>query len=187
MLLAGSAALLIGIGLGLQEVFKDFVSGIILLFDGTIRVSDIIEVDGVVGRVQEIRLRASELETRDGIIIIIQNSSFITGNVINWTHNRKLTRFTVVVGVAYGSDIEKVRKVLVQCAMAHDDVVKTPEPTVLFSEFGDSQLTFTLQFYSRSVFKIEFVKSDIRFIIDKAFRENNITIPFPQRDVHMRK
>ena len=187
LLLAGSAALLVGIGLGLQEVFKDFVSGIILLFDGTIRVSDVIEVDGVVGRVQEIRLRASELETRDGIVLIIPNSRFITGNVINWTHNRKLTRFTVVVGVAYGSDVEKVRDVLVQCAMEHDDVVKTPEPFVFFSDFADSQLTFKLQFYSRSVFKIEFVKSEMRFAIDKAFRANGITIPFPQRDVHIRK
>ncbi|MDB4655492.1 mechanosensitive ion channel [Flavobacteriales bacterium] len=187
LLLAGSAALLVGIGLGLQEVFKDFVSGIILLFDGTIRVSDVIEVDGVVGRVQEIRLRASELETRDGIVLIIPNSRFITGNVINWTHNRKLTRFTVVVGVAYGSDVEKVRDVLVQCAMEHDDVVKTPEPFVFFSDFADSQLTFKLQFYSRSVFKIEFVKSEMRFAIDKAFRANGITIPFPQRDVHIHK
>ena len=187
LLLAGSAALLVGIGLGLQEVFKDFVSGIILLFDGTIRVSDVIQIDGEVGRVQEISLRSSELETRDGIVLIIPNSRFITGNVINWTHNRKLTRFTVVVGVAYGSDIEKVRDLLIQCAIDHDDVVKTPDPFVFFSDFSESQLTFTLQFYSRSVFKIEFVKSDLRFAIDKAFRENGITIPFPQRDVHIHK
>lgn len=187
LLLAGSAALLVGIGLGLQEVFKDFVSGIILLFDGTIRVSDIIEVDGTVGRVKEIRLRASTLESREGKVLIIPNSAFITGHVINWTHNRKLTRFSVVVGVAYGSDVEKVRDVLVECAKAHPDVVKNPEPFVFFSDFADSQLTFSLQFFSRSVFSIEFVKSDIRFAIDKAFRENNITIPFPQRDLHIKR
>ncbi len=186
-LIFGSAALLVGIGLGLQEVFKDFVSGIILLFDGTIRVSDIIEVDGVVGRVKEIRLRASEIESRDGIVMIIPNSAFITGHVVNWTHNQKLTRFAVKVGVAYGSDIEKVRDVLIECASQHPDVVKTPEPFVFFSDFADSQLSFTLQFYSRAVFKIEFVKSDIRFAINKAFSENGITIPFPQRDVHIRK
>ena len=187
VLMAGSAALLVGIGLGLQEVFKDFVSGIILLFDGTIRVSDIIEVEGIVGRVTEIRLRASEMETREGIIMIIPNSRFITGNVVNWTHNHKLTRFSVVVGVAYGSDVEKVRDVLVECAKQHPEVVKTPEPFVFFSDFADSQLTFSLQFFSRSVFRIEFVKSEIRFAIDKAFRENDITIPFPQRDLHIRK
>lgn len=187
VLLAGSAALLVGIGLGLQEVFKDFVSGVILLFDGTIRVSDIIEVEGKVGRVTEIRLRASEMETREGIIMIIPNSRFITGNVVNWTHNHKLTRFTVVVGVAYGSDLEKVRDLLVQCANEHPEVVKTPEPFVFFSDFADSQLTFSLQFFSRSVFKIEFVKSDLRFAIDKAFRENGVTIPFPQRDIHVRQ
>lgn len=187
LLLAGSAALLVGIGLGLQEVFKDFVSGIILLFDGTIRVSDVIEIDGIVGRVQEISLRSSELETREGIVLIIPNSRFIVGNVINWTHNRKLTRFKIELGVAYGSDVEKVREVLVQCASEHPDVVKNPEPFVFFSDFGESQLTFTLLFHSRSVFKIEFVRSDIRFAIDKAFRENGITIPFPQRDVHIHK
>jgi small-conductance mechanosensitive channel len=186
-LLFGSAALLVGIGLGLQEVFKDLVSGIILLFDGTIRVSDIIEVDGFVGRVQEIRLRASEIETRDGIIMIIPNSAFITGHVINWTHNRKLTRFKVEVGVAYGSDVRKVEQVLIECAKNHPDVVKTPEPFVFFSEFADSQLTFSLMFFSRSVFGIEFVKSDLRFAIDQAFRENNIVIPFPQRDVWVKK
>lgn len=187
VLLAGSAALLVGIGLGLQEVFKDFVSGVILLFDGTIRVSDIIEVEGTVGRVTEIRLRASEMETREGIIMIIPNSRFITGNVINWTHNHKLTRFTVVVGVAYGSDVEKVRDVLIECAKQNPEVVKTPEPFVFFSDFADSQLTFSLKFFSRSVYRIEFVKSEIRFAIDKAFRENGITIPFPQRDLHIRK
>ncbi|MCB9192726.1 MAG: mechanosensitive ion channel [Flavobacteriales bacterium] len=187
LLLAGSAALLVGIGLGLQEVFKDFVSGVILLFDGTIRVSDIIEVDGVVGRVKEIRLRASEIETRDGIVMIIPNSAFITGHVVNWTHNRKLTRFNVVVGVAYGSDVRKVERVLIECAKNHPDVVKTPEPFVFFSDFADSQLTFTLHFFSRSVFAIEFLRSDLRFAINQAFIENNITIPFPQRDVYIKE
>lgn len=186
-LLFGSAALLVGIGLGLQEVFKDFVSGVILLFDGTIRVSDVIEVDGVVGTVKEIRLRASEVETRDGIVMIIPNGRFITGNVVNWTHNRKLTRFVVEVGVAYGSDVRKVERVLVECAKKHPDVVKTPEPFVFFSDFGDSQLTFKLLFFSRNVFKIEFVKSDLRFTIDEAFRENDITIPFPQRDIWIKE
>jgi small-conductance mechanosensitive channel len=107
--------------------------------------------------------------------------------VVNWTHNHKLTRFSVVVGVAYGSDVEKVRSVLTECATGHPEVVKNPAPFVFFSDFADSQLTFTLMFYSRSVFRIEFVKSDIRFAINEAFKENNITIPFPQRDVHVRK
>lgn len=187
VLLAGSAALLVVLGLGLQEVFRDFVSGIILLFDGTIRVSDIIEVEGTVGRVTEIRLRASEMETREGIIMIVPNSRFITGSVFNWTHNHQLTRFSVVVGVAYGSDIELVRDILVNCAKQHTEVVKTPEPFVFFSDFADSQLTFSLQFFSHSVFRVEHVKSELRFAIDKAFRQNNISIPFPQRDLHIIK
>lgn len=185
LLLAGSAALLVGIGLGLQDVFKDFISGVILLFDGTIRVSDIIEVDGQIGRVREIRLRASEIETRDGIVMIIPNSAFITGHVVNWTHNRKLTRFNVVVGVAYGTDVRKVEKLLVECAQANEEVVKTPEPFVFFSDFGESQLTFTLHFFSRSVMQIESVKSDLRFAINQAFADNDITIPFPQRVFHI--
>lgn len=184
LLLAGSAALLVGIGLGLQEVFKDFVCGVILLFDGTIRVGDVIAVDETVGRIRQISLRASELETREGIILIVPNSRFVTGNVVNWTHDRKLTRFSIVVGVAYGSDVEKVRDVLEECAKAHPKVAKEPEPFVFFSDFGDSQLTFTLLFYSMHVFPVERTKSDIRFKIDKAFRENGVTIPFPQRDVH---
>ncbi|MCB9186972.1 MAG: mechanosensitive ion channel [Flavobacteriales bacterium] len=187
LLLAGSAALLVGIGLGLQEVFKDFISGVILLFDGTIRVSDVIETDGVVGRVKEIRLRASEVETRDGIVMIIPNGRFISGNVVNWTHNRKLTRFNVEVGVAYGSDVRKVEQILIECAKNHPDVVKTPEPFVFFTDFGDSQLTFKVLFFSRNVFKIEFVKSDLRFAIEDAFRKNNITIPFPQRDIWIKR
>lgn len=187
LLLAGSAALLVGIGLGLQEVFKDFVSGVILLFDGTILVSDIIEVDGQVGRVKEIRLRASEVETRDGIVMIIPNSAFITGHVVNWTHNHKLTRFKVTVGVAYGSDVRKVERLLVECAKNHDEVVKNPEPFVFFNDFGDSQLTFGLYFFSRSVMRIEFVKSDLRFAIDQAFRDNGVTIPFPQRDIWIKE
>lgn len=187
VLLAGSAALLVGIGLGLQEVFKDFICGIILLFDGTIRVSDVIEVEGVIGKVTEIRLRASEMETRDGIIMIIPNSRFITGSVSNWTHNNRLTRFKVEVGVAYQSDVEQVRNVLISCANQHPEVVQAPEPFVFFTDFAESRLVFSLHFFTRSVYRVEHVKSEIRYAIDKAFREHNISVPFPQREVRFIK
>lgn len=186
LLLAGSAALLVGIGLGLQDVFKDFISGIIMLFEGTIRVGDVMQVDGIVGEVKDIKLRTSVLQDRDGIILIVPNSKFVTQAVTNWTHNERRTRFEIVVGVAYGSDVEKVRDVLIECAASHLQVSDKPAPSVQFSDFGESQLTFRLLFYSMSVFAVENVRSDVRFAIDKAFRENNISIPFPQRDLHVR-
>jgi small-conductance mechanosensitive channel len=186
LLLAGSAALLVGIGLGLQDLFRDFISGIIMLFEGTIRVGDVMQVDGVVGEVKEIKLRTSVLQDRDGIILIVPNSRFVTQAVTNWTHNERRTRFEVIVGVAYGSDVEKVRDVLIKCAKSHPQVSDKPSPSVQFTDFADSQLTFRLLFYSMSVFAVENVRSDVRFSIDKAFRENQITIPFPQRDLHVR-
>ena len=186
ILLAGSAALLVGIGLGLQDLFRDFISGIVMLFDGTIRVGDVLEVDGIVGEVKEMRLRTSILVDLDGIVLIIPNSKFVTQKVVNWTHNQRRTRFDVTVGVAYGSDVYKVRDVLVECAKAHNQIGKSPEPFVQFIDFGDSQLTFSLQFFSTSVFAIETVKSDLRFSIVDAFAQNDITVPFPQRDIHIR-
>jgi small-conductance mechanosensitive channel len=186
ILLAGSAALLVGIGLGLQDLFRDFISGIIMLFDGTIRVGDVLEVDGIVGEVKEIKLRTSVVADLDGIILIIPNSKFVTQPVTNWTHNQRRTRFEVTVGVAYGSDVRKVRDVLIACAKEHPQVVESPEPFVQFTDFSDSQLSFRLLFFSQSVFAIQNVKSDIRFSIVDAFNSNGITIPFPQRDLHVR-
>lgn len=186
LILAGSAALLVGIGLGLQDLFRDFISGIVMLFDGTIRVGDVLQVDGIVGEVKEMRLRTSVLTDRDGIILIVPNSKFIIQPVVNWTHNKRITRFEIIVGVAYGSDVRKVEQVLIECAKEHKQVVDTPLPLVQFIDFADSQLTFRLLFFSSSVFAIENVKSDLRFSIVKAFAENGISIPFPQRDVHIK-
>lgn len=186
ILLAGSAAFLVGIGLGLQDLFRDFISGIVMLFDGTIRVGDVLEVDGNVGEVKEMRLRTSILVDLDGIVMIIPNSKFVTQKVVNWTHNQRRTRFEVRVGVAYESDVKKVKQVLIDCAKGHSQIGKSPEPLVQFIDFADSQLTFRLLFYSSSVFAIQNVKSDLRFSIVEAFAKNNITVPFPQRDIHVR-
>ncbi|MFH1320047.1 MAG: mechanosensitive ion channel domain-containing protein [Bacteroidota bacterium] len=185
ILLAGSAALLVGLGFGLQQTFSDFISGIILLFEGTIKIGEIIEVEGIVGRVKKIGLRTTEIETRDDIIMIMPNSKFTAEKVINWSHNMKYTRFIITVGVAYGSDTELVKNVLLECANENNFVANNPEPRVRFKDFGDSSLDFELLFYSDNMFRIERVKSDIRFMIDKKFRENGIHIPFPQRDVHV--
>ena len=187
-LLASSAALLVGIGLGLQQVFYDIVSGIILLFEGTIRVGDIVEINtDLVGRVTYIGLRTSKIETRDGMYVIVPNSKFISGDVINWSHIHTNTRFKVTVGVAYGSDVRLVDKLLHQAANEHKSIAKAQPTLVRFNNFGDSSLDFELFFWTDETFTVENIKSDLRFRIDELFRENGVTIPFPQRDLHVKK
>ncbi len=186
ILIASLSALLLGLGLGLQHLFNDVVSGLILLFDRSIKIGDVIEVkEDVVGKVSSINLRTSILITRDEIEVIIPNSKFTSDNIINWTHNRVQTRFYIDVGVAYGSDVRLVEKILIEVAMSHPQVEKDPPAKVQFRDFGNSSLDFRLRFYSNETFRIEGIKSDLRFGIDKIFRENNVTIPFPQRDVHL--
>lgn len=184
ILLAGSAALLVGIGLGVQQIFNDFTSGIILLFGGTVRVGDIVEFDQTVGRVIEIDFRTSKIKTRDGITLIVPNSHLVSDNVINWTEGDDLTRFAVEVGVAYGSDTSLVEHLLREVAEAHQSVSKERPVRVQFTNFGDSALEFRLLFWAENTWEIEFVRSQLRFQIDQKFRENNVRIPFPQRDVH---
>lgn len=187
LLLAGSAALLVGLGLGLQQIFQDIMSGVAILFEGNLKVGDIVEIqDNLIGRVIEIGLRTSKIETRDNIIMVVPNSKFVTDIVINWSHNEKKTRFHVDVGVAYGSDVEKVSKVLLQCAVAQDKISPSPIPFVRFNDFGDSSLDFQLFFWTTETFSVEFIKSEIRYNIDAAFRKNGIHIPFPQRDIYIK-
>ncbi len=187
VLLAGSTALLVGLGLGLQDFFRDLVAGFIILSERTVTAGDIVEVGGIVGQVKEVGLRTTSLITREEIILIVPNTRLTTDNVVNWSQNNRVTRFRVDVGVAYGSDTELVKKILVQCAKGHSDVMAVPEPYVFFQDFGNSSLDFALLFFSENLFRIERTKSDLRFAIDKAFRENNITIPFPQRDLWVRQ
>lgn len=186
ILWGGAAALLVGIGLGLQETFKDFFSGIILLFERTVEVGDVVVVDGVVGTVRHIGLRTSLVETRDNLTVIVPNSRLVVEKVINWSHNDDKARFSVKVGVAYGSDTALVKKLLLEVARETPSVLRDPAPFVRFTDFGESSLDFELHFWSRDLIPIENIKSDMRFEIDRAFRENQISIPFPQRDVWMR-
>lgn len=185
-LLAGSAALLVGIGLGLQNTFNDFVSGIILLFEGSIKVEDILEIDHEVVKIKKIGLRTSAAVNRDDIIIIIPNSLITTSKVINWSHQLKMSRFKIAVGVAYGSNVDLVLEILRQSASEHNDVTKKDKITSRFTDFGNSSLDFELLFFSKNIFRIENVKSEIRVIINNKFKENNITIPFPQVDLHFK-
>ena len=184
-LLAGSAALLVGLGLGLQEIFRDIVSGLILLFERNMKINDVVEVDEEIGKVKEIGFRTTKIETRDNIIHIIPNSRFIIGEVINWSHIEKLTRFSVDVGVAYGSDVRLVEKVLHDCAINHKKISEKPDPFVRFNDFGESSLEFQIFFWTDESFYVENIKSDLRFEIDKRFREEKVQIPFPQQDVHI--
>ena len=186
VILAGSAALLVGIGLGLQNTFNDFISGIILLFEGTIKVGDILEVDNEVILIKRIGLRTSEALTRNDIVVIIPNSMITTNKVINWSHQSQKTRFKINVGVAYGSDIDLVEKLLFESAHEHPEVEQDGLIKARFVDFGNSSLDFEVLFFSNNIFRIENVKSDIRKTINRKFIENNVTIPFPQVDLHIR-
>ncbi len=186
VLLAGSAALLVGVGLGLQQTFNDFVSGIILLIEGSTKIGDVLEIDGDVVIIHKIGLRTSKGLNRDDIIVIIPNSLITTNKVINWSHQSKKTRFRINVGVAYGSNVELVIKILEESALEHPDITDKNLIEARLIEFGNSSLDFQVLFYSDNVFRIEKVKSDIRKIINRKFTENNITIPFPQMDIHFK-
>lgn len=183
--LAASAALLVGLGLALQDLFKDVIGGIFIILDKSLLVGDIIELNDKVGRVIDIKLRTTRAITRDDKIIIIPNHKFITDTIFNYTQNHRTTREYVRVGVAYGSDTEKVKELLLQSAAKQKGVLKSPKPFVLFEDFGDSALIFSIYFFIGDSFVDPRIKSEMRFRIDQLFRENQITIPFPQRDVHL--
>lgn len=182
---AASAALLIGIGLALQTFFQDIISGVFILIDQSVQVGDIIELDGKVGRIEEIKLRTTRAVTIDNKVLIIPNHLYLTNILYNWTQNGSVTRENVEVGVAYGSDIRLVEKILINVANNHESILDDPKPLVLFTNFGDSSLNFKLVFTLNDSFISAIPKSDLRFAIDKAFKENNISIPFPQRHIHI--
>lgn len=182
----GAAALLVGVGLGLQQTFNDFFSGLVLLFERTVMVGDIVEMDGRVGKVLRIGLRSSLIETRQNVSLLVPNSKLVNEFVVNWTHYDDIVRFDINVGVAYGSDTALVKDLLIRSLKVDERVLPMPLPFVRFNDFGDSALHFTVYFFSRNSMNIEDVKSEVRFEMDKLFRANNISIPFPQTDVWLR-
>lgn len=186
ILLAGSAALLVGIGLGLQQTFNDILSGVILLFENSVKVGDILDIDDDRVIIQEIGLRTSKGMNVRQIVVIIPNSLITTNKVINWSHQAQKTLFSINIGVAYGSNVDLVIKILEESAVEHPDVLKSGLLEGRLVNFGNSSLDFKILFYSENVFYIEKVKSDIRKIISRKFFENNITIPFPQMDLHLK-
>jgi small-conductance mechanosensitive channel len=186
LLLAGSAALLVGVGLGLQQTFNDIISGIILLSERSIKISDILEMDGDIVKIESIGLRTSKGLNRDEISIIIPNSLITTSKVINWSHQSRKTRFKINVGVAYGSDVDLVIKILETSAIEHPDIFGKELIEGRLRSFGSSSLDFELLFFSKNIFRIDKVKSDIRRIICQNFAKENIIIAFPQLDVHVK-
>ena len=181
---AASAALLVGVGLALQTFIQDIISGVFILADQSVHVGDIIQVDGQIGKVERIQLRTTRAVTRDNRVLIIPNHKFMASILYNWTENGTLTRESVVVGVAYTSNINRVKEILIETATEHPLILKKPAPLVLFNDFGESALEFELLFSINRSFESNIVKSDVRFAIEKAFRENTIIIPFPQRVIH---
>ena len=184
---AASTALLIGVGLALQTFFQDIISGIFIILDQSVHVGDVIEMDGKVGRVEEIKLRTTRAVTIDNKVVIIPNHKYLTNSLYNWTQNGNITREAIEIGVAYGSDVQLVKELLIQAANEHPKVLKVPLPIVIFEDFGDSALKFKLIFTLGDSFQAMIPKSDLRFRVDELFREHNIAIPFPQRDIHIIK
>lgn len=183
--MAGSAALLVGVGIGMQNIFNDMISGFFLLFEHSLKIHDVVEVDGIVGRVVDIGIRTSKILTRDQIEMIVPNSKFISDSVINWSSNDAKTRFFLKIGVAYGSDVDMVSKILIEIANNHELVLKDPKPRVFFRDFGDSSLNFELAFWTAYNLENEIIKSDMRFELNRKLKESNIQVPFPQRDIHI--
>lgn len=187
LLLAGSAALLVGVGLGLQKTFNDFVAGLILLFEGSLDVGDIVEVDKIIGRITRIRLRASEMITREGVELIIPNSNFINANIINWSHSNPLTEFSVRVSVSYQAAPQKVVELMKEAAQNHRYVAKLPLPEVELMDFADSGVIYEVAFWTANTWDVDRTKSDIRFAIFEFFKQNQIEMPYPQRVLWVKK
>ncbi|MGS0747944.1 mechanosensitive ion channel family protein [Halpernia sp. GG3] len=180
-LLLGSGAILVGVGLGLQNLFLDFISGVIILFDRSVQMGDIIEIDGTIGEVKEISMRTSTVETRERKSIIYPNSLLTKDKLINFSHNSPAVIFIIDVGVHYDTDMELAIKLLKEAASENESVLKDKPIIVRLENFGDSSLDLKLYYYSIKLFSAPQVRSDIRMAILKKFRENNINIPYPIR------
>jgi len=176
----------VGIGFGLQNIAANFISGLIILFERPIQIGDRITVGDILGDVENISLRATHIRTVDNVTIIVPNSEFISSQVINWSHRDPKIRLHVPVGVAYGSDVPLVIRSLLEVARSHSQVLESPAPRVWFTDFGNSSLNFELLAWIVDPKKKPDVISDLNIKIDEIFRKHEVTIPFPQRDLHLR-
>jgi len=181
-----ASALGVGIGFGLQDIAKNFGSGLVLVFERPIQVGDFVEVGEFKGTVERIGARSTEIRTLDHVSIIVPNSRFLANEVINWSHRNPVSRLHIPVGVAYHSDPKAVQEALLEAAQNHPDILKSPSPRVLFQGFGDSALDFELLIWTATPNHQFLLKSDLNFLIFDAFQRWQIEIPFPQRDLHLR-
>lgn len=180
------AALSVGLGFGLQEIFANMVSGIILLFERPIRVGDTVTIGSVTGKVSRIQMRATTLVDMDQKDLIVPNKTFITSQLINWTLSDAITRVVIPVGIAYGSDVELAHKVMLDTVRSTPMVLADPEPCVLLVGFGDSALNFSIRIFVSELSNRLPVAHDLHIRLEKALREHSIEIPFPQQDIHVR-
>ena len=185
--LAGYAALLVGIGFGLQNIFSDFISGIILLLDGSLKVDDIVEVNGKIYVVEEIKFRTTTVLGRDENYVILPNSELTTNSVVNWTYNKRPSRFHIDLGVDYSTNVPELMEILKEVAESIPRVLVTPHPFVRFTDYGESSLRFGVYFYTHDIFRAEHIKSQMRVEIFKKLSAKGIIFPFPQRVVHFSK
>ena len=180
-------AIAIGLGFGAQNLINNFISGFIMLAERPISIGDLIEIEGVVGQVEEIGARCTRIRTGENIHILVPNSAFLEKNITNWTLSDHNIRTKVTVGVIYGSPVPETRRLLLKAVQENDRVIKTPEPFVLFQDFGDNALIFDVFFWIRvnKIIERRIIESSVRFSIDDLFREAGLVIAFPQHDVHL--
>ncbi len=180
-------ALGVGVGLGLQSVVANFVAGIVLLVEQPIRIGDRVETKDTLGDVIRIAARSTWIRTNDNVVMIVPNSDFINNAITNWTANDPEVRISLPVGVSYSSNPEQVRTILLAAAAQHPDVLKTPEPDVIFTDYGDNSINFELRVWTEGRTHTPLVlKSDLYFMLFARFRDAGIELPFPQRDLHLR-
>ena len=180
------SAFSVGIGFGLQNIFNNLVSGVILLFEREVQIGDIIEVGTLMGKVKSMGIRSSHIQTFDGAEVIVPNGQLISQEVVDWTLSDKSRRIEIISGVAYGSDVHRVKELLMQVILEHPDVMREPEPMVLFNAMGESSLDFRLLFWTDQFDEWLRIRSEVIFAIHDILYANNISIPFPQRDLHLR-
>lgn len=180
-------AVAIGVGFGAQNIINNFISGFIIMAERPIAIGNLVEIDGVLGEVEDIGARCTRVRTGENIHILVPNSSFLEKNITNWTLSDNRIRTKVTAGVVYGSPVRQVEELLIQAAKENEKILKSPEPFVVFNDFGDNALMFEVYFWIaiRRIIERRLIESSLRFRIDDLFREAGIVIAFPQRDVHL--
>ncbi len=177
----------VGLGFGLQNIISNFISGLIILAERPIAIGDRVEIGGVAGQVREISLRSTTVVTNDNMAIIVPNADFITQRVTNWSYEDPRVRYRIPFGVAYQTDLPKLRELMLEVPDEHPQALKDPEPELFFVGFGDSSLNFELAVWSSAATTSpRRFRSDLFFAIEKKLRENGIEVPFPQQDLHVR-